>query len=66
MDETYPMEPYEEDGNGIADYREQSRVFMGRARGFLAVSDLHPSIRKGLGCSSVDGQGRCRNLRLEL
>jgi hypothetical protein len=52
MDETYPMEPYEEDGNGIADYREQSRVFMGRARGFLTVSDLHQASEKGWGAAA--------------
>jgi hypothetical protein len=46
------MEPYEQDGNAVADYRRQSRVFLAKAREYLADGDLHQASEKGWGAAA--------------
>ena len=52
MDHSYPMEPYQQDGNAVADYRQQSRIFLARAREYLANDDLHQASEKGWGAAA--------------
>ena len=52
MTQMYPMEPYEQDGNAVADYRQQSRLFLARAREYLAGDDLHQAAEKGWGAAA--------------
>ncbi len=47
MDNVAPMEPFERDAEPVADYRRQSRIFLQRARNFLAEGDLHQASEKG-------------------
>ncbi len=47
-----PMEPYEQDGNAVADYRQQSWVFLAKAREYLADDDLHQASEKGWGAAA--------------
>jgi hypothetical protein len=46
------MEPYEQDGNAVADYRQQSWVFLAKAREYLADDDLHQASEKGWGAAA--------------
>ena len=46
------MEPYETDSGPVADYREQSREFLQRARTYLANGDLHQAAEKGWGAAA--------------
>ena len=48
----YPMEPYEQNDNAAADYHRQSRLFLVRAREYLAVDDLHQASEKGWGAAA--------------
>ena len=52
MDHSYPMEPYQQDGNAVADYRQRSRIFLARAREYLAIDDLHQASEKGWGAAT--------------
>lgn len=52
MDDMAPMEPFERDAESVADYRRQSRVFLERARSFLAEGDLHQASEKGWGAAA--------------
>ena len=52
MTQMYPVEPYEQDGNAVADYRQQSRLFLARAREYLAGDDLHQAAEKGWGAAA--------------
>ena len=52
MTQMYPTEPYEQDGNAVADYRQQSRLFLARAREYLAGDDLHQAAEKGWGAAA--------------
>ena len=52
MTQMYLMEPYEQDVNAITDYREQSRLFLARARQYLADDDLHQAAEKGWGAAT--------------
>ena len=52
MTQMYPMEPYEQDVNAITDYREQSRLFLARARQYLADDDFHQAAEKGWGAAT--------------
>ena len=45
-----PMEPYETEP--VADYRQQSREFLARARTYLAGGDLHQASEKGWGAAA--------------
>ena len=47
-----PMEPYEQDGDLVADYREQSRDFLAKAREYLVEDDLHHASEKGWGAAA--------------
>ena len=52
MGQTSPMEPFEQDGNAISDYREQSREFLSKSRQYLADGDLHQAAEKGWGAAA--------------
>ena len=52
MAQMYPMEPFEEDIGAVADYRRQSRLFLGKAREYLAEGDLHQASEKGWGAAA--------------
>ena len=52
MDHSYPMEPYQQDGNAVADYRQQSRISLARAWEYLANDDLHQASEKGWGAAA--------------
>ena len=52
MTQMYPMEPYEQDSNAVADYRHQSRLFLAKAREYLAGDDLHQAAEKGWGAAA--------------
>ena len=52
MAQTSPMEPYEEDGNALADYRQQSKAFLVKGREYLADGDLHQASEKGWGAAA--------------
>ena len=47
-----PMEPYDNESEPVADYREQSREFLVRARNHLASGDLHQASEKGWGAAA--------------
>ena len=47
-----PMEPFENESEPVADYREQSREFLQRARTYLATGDLHQAAEKGWGAAA--------------
>ena len=51
-DDKAPIEPFEHDAESVADYRRQSRVFLSRARNFLAEGDLHQASEKGWGAAA--------------
>ncbi len=50
MADQAPMEPYESEP--VADYRQQSREFLTRARTYLASGDLHQASEKGWGAAA--------------
>ena len=52
MDDSAPMEPFEQDIEPVADYRLQSREFLARARSYLANGDLHQASEKGWGAAA--------------
>ena len=52
MAQTSPMEPYEQDADSVADYRQQSRIFLVKSREYLADGDLHQASEKGWGAAS--------------
>ena len=52
MDDSAPMEPYEQGEDSVGDYRQQSRQFLGRARDYLAEGDLHQASEKGWGAAA--------------
>ena len=51
-DDMAPMEPFDDDAESVADYREQSREFLARGRGYLANGDLHQAAEKGWGAAA--------------
>ena len=52
MAQLYPMEPSEQEAGAVADYRQQSRVFLGKAWEYLAEGDLHQASEKGWGAAA--------------
>lgn len=46
------IEPYEQDGYAIADYREQAREFLSLSRDYLAEGKLHQASEKGWGAAA--------------
>ena len=52
MTQMSPMEPYEQDSNAVGDYRQQSRVFLSKAREYLVEEDLHQASEKGWGAAA--------------
>ena len=51
-DDKAPIQPFEHDAESIADYRQQSRVFLGRARVYLGEGHLHSASEKGWGAAA--------------
>ena len=51
-DNRAPMQPYEHDSESVADYSQQSRVFLARARAYLVDGDLHQASEKGWGAAA--------------
>lgn len=47
-----PMEPSEPEAGAAADYRQQSRIFLGKAREYLADGDVHQAAEKGWGAAA--------------
>ncbi len=47
-----PMQPYDEIGESIEDYRLQSREFLEKSRRYLADDDLHQASEKGWGAAA--------------
>ena len=52
MSRSTPMEPYEQDNAAISDYRQQSREFLGKGRGYLTAGDWHQAAEKGWGAAA--------------
>lgn len=52
MTQMPPMEPFEQDAGAVADYRQQSRIFLAKAREYLAGDDLHQASEKGWGAAA--------------
>ena len=52
MTQMSPMEPYDQARDAAADYHRQSRLFLVRAREYLAVDDLHQASEKGWGAAA--------------
>ena len=52
MAQLYPMEPSEQEAGAVADYRQQSRIFLGKAWEYLAEGDLHQASEKGWGAAA--------------
>ena len=52
MTQMAPMQPYDELGETIEDYRLQSRAFLERSRHYLAEDDLHQASEKGWGAAA--------------
>ena len=63
MSQTSPMEPFETDGEAVADYCQQARVFLTKSHQYLAEDDLHQASEKGWGAAAwmakavADAQG---------
>lgn len=63
MSQTSPMEPFEPDGEAIADYRQQAHVFLTKSHQYLTEDDLHQASEKGWGAAAwmakavADAQG---------
>ena len=47
-----PMEPYQDNVSAAADYRQQARIFLARAREYLVDDDLHQAAEKGWGATA--------------
>ena len=52
MTQMAPMQPYDEIGESIEDYRLQSREFLERSHRYLAEDDLHQASEKGWGAAA--------------
>lgn len=52
MTQMVPMQPYDELGETIEDYRLQSREFLERSRRYLAEDALHQASEKGWGAAA--------------
>ena len=47
-----PMQPYDDMGETVEDYRLQSREFLDRSRRYLKDDDLHQASEKGWGAAA--------------
>ena len=52
MSSVSPMEPYEQGGGAVGDYRQQSRLFLAKGREYLADGDWHQASEKGWGAAA--------------
>ena len=52
MGQSVPMEPFEEDGAAVSDYRQQSRDFLAKGREYLSTGDWHQAAEKGWGAAA--------------
>ena len=63
MSQTSPIEPFEPDGEAVADYGQQAHVFLTKSHQYLAEDDLHQASEKGWGAAAwmakavADAQG---------
>ena len=63
MTQMSPMEPFDQDGNAVADYRQQSCEFLAKGREYLNAGDWHQAAEKGWGAAAwmakavADAQG---------
>ena len=47
-----PIEPFDQDEESVADYRQQARLFLNKSRQYLAEGDLHQASEKGWGAAA--------------
>ena len=52
MSQSVPMEPHDQGDAAVADYRQQSREFLVKSRGYLERGDLHQAAEKGWGAAA--------------
>ena len=52
MNQSVPMEPYEQGNSAVADFAQQSREFLDKGRQYLAAGDLHQASEKGWGAAA--------------
>ena len=52
MTQLSPMEPFDQAGEAVADYRQQARQFLTKSRQYLAEDDLHQAAEKGWGAAA--------------
>lgn len=52
MNQSVPMEPYEQGENAVLDFARQSREFLDKGREYLAAGDLHQASEKGWGAAA--------------
>ena len=52
MTQLSPIEPFDQAGEAVADYRQQARQFLTKSRQYLAEDDLHQAAEKGWGAAA--------------
>ena len=52
MSQQSPVEPFEQDGGAVADYRRQAREFLVKSHQYMAEDDLHQASEKGWGAAA--------------
>jgi hypothetical protein len=52
MSQQSSIEPFEQDGGAVVDYRRQAREFLVKSRQYLAEDDLHQASEKGWGAAA--------------
>ena len=52
MNQSVPIEPYDQDETAVADYRQQSREFLSKGRDYLAAGEWHQAAEKGWGAAA--------------
>ena len=52
MSQSIPIEPYEQGDTAVADYRQQSKEFLGKGREYLTAGDWHQAAEKGWGAAA--------------
>lgn len=52
MEQSVPMEPFEQGENAVVDFARQSREFLDKGREYLSAGDLHQASEKGWGAAA--------------
>ena len=52
MTRSSPLEPFEQDSEAVADYRQQARIFLAKSQEYLGEGDLHQASEKGWGAAA--------------